>query len=185
MRKTQTLVTRGPMEAIGVAVWPWEVEILRAMYGDSETVEQGPTGPELPIPDAANEFDRIARRYGMHDDAKVPWVQVVYGPFGRGEFARAVQAAAAGTEEGGEDLPPARPAPKLDVDGNRYLRVDEIKAALEQLGVEVPDGKRRAELLEMLDEALTTALEDEGVVAPPGSSRDERFGLLSASLATE
>ena len=63
----------------------WEVPVLQAIHGNDAAV----TGQKIikrPIPDPADEFTRLAARYGPKN-AETPAVAQVYGNFGPGTIA--------------------------------------------------------------------------------------------------
>jgi hypothetical protein len=57
---------------------------------------------EDPAKDPQTEYDRLANKYGMDKDFPMPCIERVYGPFGAGNFKRAL-------EEHAEDVGRSRP----------------------------------------------------------------------------
>lgn len=65
-----------------VVVGPWETPILQAMYGEECSVT-GNENVKRPPPEAADEFARLAQRYGPKN-SDMPIVAAVYGRYGPG-----------------------------------------------------------------------------------------------------
>ena len=70
-----------------VVVAPWEVSVLQALYGEDAAVV-GEQEVSRELPDAADEFSRLASRYGPRN-ADMPVVASVYGNYGPGVNALA------------------------------------------------------------------------------------------------
>tara|TARA_R100001143_G_scaffold28420_2_gene28095 strand:+ start:13477 stop:13950 length:474 start_codon:yes stop_codon:yes gene_type:complete len=66
-----------------VEVAPWETPILQAIYGEEEAVVEESFEIERERPDAADEFARLANRYGPKN-SDTPVVAAVYGSYGPG-----------------------------------------------------------------------------------------------------
>jgi hypothetical protein len=71
-----------------VAVAPWEVAVLQAIYGEDEAKVVGTMDIDRAAPEPADEFARLAVRYGPKH-AEMPVVAAVYGKFGPGVAALA------------------------------------------------------------------------------------------------
>jgi hypothetical protein len=71
-----------------VTVAPWEVPILQAIYGEGDAQVTGGADVDRDPPGAADEFARLANRYGPKN-AETPVVAAVYGKFGPGVAALA------------------------------------------------------------------------------------------------
>lgn len=90
-------IRRNESHTLPLEVAAWEVPILQAVHGDVEVIEEKLVDREAP--DAADEFARLANRYGQvrnEDGGKgIPYVASVYGNFGPGTatLARAIKAA--------------------------------------------------------------------------------------------
>lgn len=87
-------VTRGAMTTLSVSVPQWEAQVLLALWGEEAEVV-GEKVEQRKLPDVADEFTRLANKYGPRDE-DVPTVAKVFGSFGPGlraleaEFAASV-----------------------------------------------------------------------------------------------
>lgn len=87
------------LQTTPVVVAPWETPILQAMYGEEAQVV-GHVEIERELPGAADEFARLAQRYGPKN-SETPIVAAVYGNFGPGVNAlgKAIRDAENGFEQ--------------------------------------------------------------------------------------
>lgn len=78
------LVRRDMAEAIPVAVFEHEVEILKEIHGEGniEAVEDAPDYPPVEI-DSSEEMDRLANTYGTHENGQL-YAERVYGRSAKG-----------------------------------------------------------------------------------------------------
>ena len=74
-------ICRDAMCKIGKTVWPWEVPVLEAMYGEGMIQINGETDHEVDhLPDANVEYGRLAAAFGVDGNGtKVPYVELAYG----------------------------------------------------------------------------------------------------------
>lgn len=77
------IIERDPMTKIPKNVYPWEVPLLRAQYGD-EKVEVLETKTATfatvdELPDAQEEWGRLRQQYGIEPDTKQSIVDIAYG----------------------------------------------------------------------------------------------------------
>lgn len=81
------IIERDPMTKIPKEVYPWEVPLLRAQYGDEKVeILEGKTSTFSTVdelPDAQEEWARLRQQYGIEPDTKQSIVDIAYG---RGEI---------------------------------------------------------------------------------------------------
>lgn len=81
------IIERDPMTKIPKEVYPWEVPLLRAQYGDEKVeILEGKTTTFATVdelPDAQEEWMRLRQQYGIEPDTKQSIVDIAYG---RGEI---------------------------------------------------------------------------------------------------
>lgn len=76
----KSIINMDMVTKISRELWPWEVDILDAKHGDGTVQVIDPTVEveRESLPDAADEFARLARMYGS-DNSGMSYVEVVYG----------------------------------------------------------------------------------------------------------
>ncbi len=79
---TQIEVTKNPLMKIVVEVPQWEAHVVLALWGEDANVT-GTVVRERKVPQANDEFTRLANKYGPPDE-DIPFVARVYGSFGPG-----------------------------------------------------------------------------------------------------
>ena len=71
------------MTKIGKQVWPWEVAVLQEKFGESKVRVQDVSEVEVgELPDAADEFGRLANAHGADSGdggSNQPYVVIAYG----------------------------------------------------------------------------------------------------------
>lgn len=81
------IIERDPMTKIPKEVYPWEVPLLRAQYGDEKVeILESKTSTFANVdelPDAQEEWLRLRQQYGIEPDTKQSIVDIAYG---RGEI---------------------------------------------------------------------------------------------------
>jgi len=108
MRRVEVIIRSSETRSASTQVPLWEVDVLKMVHGPEAvtTGEESDCGQEYP--DAAAEFDRLARRYAANDEGN-PFVVRIYGSASRlGQIIAAVEAG----DELGEDEPEVAPIPK-------------------------------------------------------------------------
>lgn len=70
-----------------VKVPVWEFPILQAIHDANITAAGEETILRIRVPDAADEFTRLAQRYREPEPGQPPYVAAVYGLFGPGVIA--------------------------------------------------------------------------------------------------
>lgn len=58
---------------------PWEIPILQLIHDPGNVVESGETQVDFEIPEPADEWDRLAKRYGTDGETKIPYVAAAFG----------------------------------------------------------------------------------------------------------
>lgn len=79
---TQIEITKNPLMKIVVEVPQWEAHVVLAMWDDDANI-LGTIVRDRDIPQANDEFTRLANKYGPRDE-DIPFVARVYGGFGPG-----------------------------------------------------------------------------------------------------
>ena len=79
---TQIEITKNPMLKVPIEVPQWEAHVVLALWGD-DAVITGTVVHKREVPDANDEFTRLANKYGPRDE-DIPFVARVYGSFGPG-----------------------------------------------------------------------------------------------------
>ncbi len=79
---TQIEVTKNPLLKVPIVVPQWEAHVVLALWGDDANVT-GTIVIDRVIPEANDEFTRLANKYGPRDE-DIPFVARVYGGFGPG-----------------------------------------------------------------------------------------------------
>jgi len=119
------------LQTTRVSVASWEYPVLQAVWGDSVNLSHE-TLIDRKAPDPADEFRRLANRYGSAEVEGTPFVAAVYGQFGPGVTALA-QAIREGTYEGDVTVS-QRPASDVPATGavpdNIANRVNQLKKDL-------------------------------------------------------
>ena len=151
-----------------VSVASWEYPVLQAVWGDSVSMVN-----EVLIdrdsPDPADEFRRLANRYGSAEVEGAPFVSAVYGQFGPGVAALA-NAIREGTYEGATVIS-ERPASRVPTAGavpdSIAIRVNALEKELEEakalqadLAVAQDDGKNNVPLTASEIETVSAAAPD-------------------------
>lgn len=95
------LCHRSANTVIAKQVWPWELPVLEAQFGEGRISVKDDSETERELPDAEVEFERLAMAYGLGGRG-MTCVEEAYGPGSRGvkELRKAINAAT------------AKPAPK-------------------------------------------------------------------------
>lgn len=78
MKLVKVLVSRGKMMTVPKTIGAHEVPLLQSVHGDAAVHIVGPAG-ECEAPDAAEEYGRLQRVYGLDRDRKMTHVEIVYG----------------------------------------------------------------------------------------------------------
>lgn len=78
MKLVKVLVSRGKMMALPRTVGAHEVAVLQSVHGEAAVRVMGEAG-ECPAPDASEEYERLARFYGVDAERKATHVELVYG----------------------------------------------------------------------------------------------------------
>ena len=102
-RDTQTSQTKG--------VPAWEVPVLEFIFedGNVERLETSELVPDQTYPEAAAEFNRLERAYGVDSQSGVPHVASVYGQAGIGIRALRKAIDEAKAEDAKLDVKDAKP----------------------------------------------------------------------------
>jgi len=79
---TQIEITQNPMLKAPIVVPQWEAHVVLALWGEDAQIT-GTTVINREIPEANDEFTRLANKYGPRDE-DIPFVARVYGSFGPG-----------------------------------------------------------------------------------------------------
>lgn len=81
MRYVKVKVKRDVNTVYNRAVPEWEVPVLQFIFeeGNVELLNEFEEAEGRDLPDAAFEFDRLARAYGSDPQSGVPYVASVYG----------------------------------------------------------------------------------------------------------
>ncbi len=79
---TQIEITKNPLLKVPIEVPQWEAHVVLALWGDDANVT-GTIVLDRDIPEANDEFTRLANKYGPRDE-DIPFVARVYGGFGPG-----------------------------------------------------------------------------------------------------
>ena len=79
---TQIEVTKNPLLKVPITVPQWEAHVVLALWGEDANIT-GTTVIDRDIPEANDEFTRLANKYGPRDE-DIPFVARVYGGFGPG-----------------------------------------------------------------------------------------------------
>jgi hypothetical protein len=75
-----TVIDRDVMTKISKEVWAWELPVLESKFPGGLTVVVGKSFSEREkLPDAAMEYERLGRMYGIEAERKVPHVEMIYG----------------------------------------------------------------------------------------------------------
>lgn len=169
MHRVIAVVQRGPMEAPVVNVPPYELEILKAIYGEDAIQPHDEAWDDTPARDPESEYERLANRYGVDLESKRPWVEIVYGRLTSGHLAGAIRAASHGSPspEGADPRPGLRiqPSPQSgivedpDFDGNKWITRGEIIKALTAMEIPHNPNARKPELVDLYRQACKDALD--------------------------
>jgi hypothetical protein len=136
-----------------VAVPPWEVPILQAIHGDSvEVVDETVVDRELP--DARDEYKRLADRYSRQKDENQSAVAQVYGLFEQGisKLEKAISEAETDEDadhksaaESGKDerLKALKEKQKREAEQFKRRQEDELKQAERDAESRINDAERR------------------------------------------
>lgn len=92
MRHLRVKITRDQNTVHNRAVPIWEIPVLEYLFGDGNLVETEDYVEVTPkagqsvvgYPDAREEFEDLAKRYGVDTESKLPFVALVYGNAGVG-----------------------------------------------------------------------------------------------------
>lgn len=85
-----------------VTLAEWELPILQAVHGTAVTITGETVEKEVDhLPDAGDEFARLAARYRGESGGDTPYVAMVYGTFGPGiaKLAEAIERAVVKAEK--------------------------------------------------------------------------------------
>ena len=77
------------LQTTRVSVASWEYPVLQAIWGASASFVQEVLVERKSTPDPADEFRRLANRYGSSEVEGPPYISAVYGQFGPGVAALA------------------------------------------------------------------------------------------------
>jgi len=142
-RFVTAIVDRGPMEKSPVTVFKHELPVLRAIHGEDNVIAIGEAKDSKPVTvRLADEYARLGGRYGERKEGE-PFVEYVFGRYDTGRFEDACRKIYG--KKGKKS--PAGPA---DTDGNGNLTVAELKARLDELGVEIPADAKKQALVDLL-----------------------------------
>ena len=162
------------LQTTRVSVASWEYPVLQAVWGDSVNFANEVL-IDRKAPDPADEFRRLANRYGSAEVEGAPFVSAVYGQFGPGVTALA-QAIREGTYTG-DIVVSERPASDVPVAG---AIPDNIANRVDQLEKELADAKAlQADLVAVQDDGKNniplTSTEIETVKAAAPNSLVEQI----------
>jgi hypothetical protein len=147
---------------------PWEVPILEMVFGAGSVTVVGEVDRDnVPYPDAASEYERLATRYVAPEGAP-PFVQQVYG-VGSAKLAEAIEKARAEAE--------ARPAISaapvvLDTPNQKYIEAE--ARALEA---------DRAKWMQEKEEAAKAAQAEAAAKAAELAAREAQLAAREKALA--
>ena len=184
------IIDRGPMAKISKQVLAQEVPLYRETHGAGSVQVLGVSTDEngKPLPrrevDGNVEYQRLANLFGADENGQ-PLVMAVYGRQGTGGLRRAILGGLSAIpvsdeSEDGEGVTDENALEEADADGSGYTNVDEIKAALIDMGVDYHSKAKRADLVELLDAA--SALVASGG-DPSGKGVDEIRAELESAAA--
>jgi len=134
MKLFRCVIVRDPMEKIVREIFAHELPILQAMHGESAVVIEEEIEASLDR-DPSSEYQRLEGLYGLHPEAGVPWVQVVYGLEMEGRLAKAM---------GGRSVSSGAVPDEMDYESFTAV---ELRALLDERGVEVPSRASKGELV--------------------------------------
>jgi len=73
------IVDRDPMTKASRQCWPWEFPVLESKFPDGLVRVTGVEFCERDgLPDAGAEFSRLSNQYKVHEDTKIPHVDLAY-----------------------------------------------------------------------------------------------------------
>jgi hypothetical protein len=154
---------------------PWEVPILEQIHGASVAVVGEKDVPKIDWPSAAEEYDRLAQRYGKPEGSEQPYVAIVYG-VGLSGLQRAIDEAQAEAES--RDAIPYVPVQPISAAGRGYLaaeakQIEADKAAIkrERAALEAEQAKLAADQAAVAKERtdLETLLETASTPPTPAA----------------
>lgn len=150
-------VRRSMMEVTPQTVYSHELPLLEAKHGEGNVtlIDELPEGVD-PTPyekthelDVDAEWDRLDMVYGKHPEMSMPLIEFVF----RGERAALAKA-------GLKDAEKATSNAAIDTDGDANIDINEIRAKLDELGVERKGIRKRALLLSLLRSNLIDRLDE-------------------------
>lgn len=149
MQYVNALVHKAANMKIPVCVLPWELKVLKVKYEEVEVI--GTAEGENRDIDPAGEYARLQAKHGLSDETRQPFVQIAYGHEHEGKLSAAIEEALAEAEASAEldEL-----AEEVDLDGDGQVERDEIKAKLDELGIEYNNRAHTETLQELLIETL-------------------------------
>lgn len=185
-------VKRSQMEVTPISVFGHEIPILELMYGEGNVLRINPL-PEgvdfkpyegIETLNVTAEMDRLINRWGRDASSGTSWAETTFGPRNRSILDRY----AFDPKKDEDNLPAhasndgvvSREKPAVDKDTNGYLKVDEIKTALDSLQVDYADIKKRDDLLARLDAACRARLTELGIEFEEDAATAELFALIPA-----
>lgn len=93
VKHVRVIVRRSVMEGVNLTVPAYEGPVLEAVHGATQIEKHEDVLIDVPDVSASNEYDRLARTYGINSEApRIPVVEYVYGRQETGAFAKAVGA---------------------------------------------------------------------------------------------
>lgn len=75
----QIIIDRGIATKVSKEIWPWELPVYEAKFGDGACVETGTRDCECVLPDAGEEFARLHTALGVDEDTKQNFADLAYG----------------------------------------------------------------------------------------------------------
>lgn len=112
-----------------VEVAAWESPILQAVHGDNVTFVSESVIEDRFVPEASDEYVRLAERYKAETEETPPFVAAVYGQFGPGVAALQKAMEAATQEKGAKGITSAAAAANNAAAGEAINLEDESGVA--------------------------------------------------------
>ena len=75
----QIIIDRGIATRVSKEIWPWELPVYEAKFGDGACIETGTRDCECVLPDAGEEFARLHTALGVEEDTNQNFADLAYG----------------------------------------------------------------------------------------------------------